>query len=85
MAVKYVRSDHDFVELEGILGGIHEKGKKFDDGVTRYYDPAKHKWVTQDEIKHQSKLENASSVMVIVAAVVLGGGGFLWMVAQTFF
>jgi|GEM_PF-791708 len=85
MSVKYVRSGHDVVELEDILGGIHKKGKIFEDGVTRYYDPSRHKWVTQDEINHQSKLESASTVMVVVATVVLAGGGFLWMVAQTFF
>ena len=39
MSVKYVRSGHDVVELEDILGGIHKKGKIFEDGVTRYYDP----------------------------------------------
>jgi len=33
------------------MGGIHEKGKDFGDGITRYYDPSKHKWVTEKEIE----------------------------------
>ena len=66
------------------MGGIHEKGKVFEDGITRYYDPSKHKWVTEKEIDQQNKSDEISSIMVIVAAVILGGGGFLWMLVATF-
>lgn len=65
------------------MDGIHEKGKVFEDGITHYYDPSKHKWVTEKEIDQKNKSDEISSIMVIVAAVILGGG-FLWMLIQTF-
>ena len=38
------------------MGGIHKNGKEFDDGIVRYYDPSKHKWVSEDEINQEGNI-----------------------------
>lgn len=66
------------------MGGIHKNGKEFDDGIVRYYDPSKHKWVSEDEINQENTAEKITSAIVIIGAAIICGGGFLYMVIETF-
>jgi hypothetical protein len=58
---------------------VHKKGRIGEDGVMRYYDPSKHSWRTEQEIKNEETASKISIVMITTATVVLGGGGLLWM------
>jgi hypothetical protein len=48
------------------------RGKIFDDGVTRYYDPTKHSWVTKEQIEEENRAnEIADLIYKIGAAAVI--------------
>lgn len=66
------------------MAGIHPKGRVGEDGITRYYNPHKHSWVTEQELKNEATAALIINVMVKVTAGILGGGGLLWMIIQTF-
>ena len=66
------------------MAGIHPKGRVGEDGITRYYDPSKHAWVTVQDLKNEAKAAQIINIMTTVSAVILGGGGLLWMIVQTF-
>lgn len=58
----------------------HTKGKLGPDGVTRYYVPSQHAWLTRDQIEAQNKAaEQAEKIASIVMPIVLGGA-FLVMI-----
>jgi hypothetical protein len=61
----------------------HSKGKVGPDGVTRYYVPSQHAWLTRKQIEEQNKAaEQADKVASIVMPIVLGGA-FLFMIIVT--
>jgi hypothetical protein len=65
------------------MANIHSKGRVGDDGVTRYYDPNKHAWVTEKQIQEEQRANQIINLMN-KAAYILVGCGFLWMVIVTF-
>lgn len=49
------------------------RGKVFDDGVTRYYDPTKHSWVTREEIEKENKTNEVENYIYIIGFVLVIG------------
>ena len=65
------------------MAGIHPKGRVGEDGVTRYYDPTKHTWITEDQIKDEQRANQIIDLMYKITLIVIGGGGFLYMLVVT--
>lgn len=55
------------------MSNRHLRGKVFDDGITRYYDPSKHSWLTRDEIEKSNNAAKVETTIYLVggAAVIL--------------
>lgn len=66
------------------MSKISGRGKWCDDGVVRYYDASKHRWVTQNEIERERQAQGIINFFTVAAAIIVGGGGFLLMVVETF-
>jgi hypothetical protein len=47
------------------------KGKVFDDGITRYYDPTKHSWLTREEVDRSNNAAQVETVIYVVGIAVL--------------
>lgn len=62
------------------------RGKMFDDGVIRYYDPTKHSWITQEQIDEENKAnEIADYIYKVGAAVVIVVTMFgFWAISVSF-
>lgn len=66
------------------MAGIHPKGRVGEDGVTRYYDPTKHAWITEKQIKDEQRANQITDFIIKIAYIVMGVGGFLFMLVVTF-
>lgn len=61
----------------------HSKGKVGPDGVTRYYVPSQHAWLTYQEIEDQNKLEKTADSVFTVISILTVGGALLFMMIVT--
>lgn len=61
----------------------HSKGKVGKDGITRYYVPSQHAWLTYKQIEEQNKAEKTADSMATVVTIVVGGGALLFMFIVT--
>ena len=61
----------------------HSKGKVGPDGVTRYYVPSQHAWLTHQEIEEQNKAEKTSDSVFTLLSIIVGGGALLYMLIVT--
>lgn len=53
----------------GLMAGRELRGKVFDDGVTRYYDPTKHSWLTKEQIEEENRGNEISNYIYLLGSV----------------
>lgn len=48
------------------------RGKEFDDGIVRYYNPHEHRWMTQEELdQHNKDVENGEVIYWVGVVIVV--------------
>ena len=49
------------------------RGKEFDDGIVRYYNPHQHRWMTKEELdRYNNDVKNGEIIHWIGIAIMMG-------------